>query len=216
LPEADLMILAVRDDAIAEVAAELAPYADAVESVVHLSGLTPVDALDAFERQMLGSFHPLQTLPTPEAGAARLTGAWVAISAREDYLADRLFELATSVGMHGFELDDAEKALYHAAAASAANFPLAALSMSRRLFEAAGVPFDAAGPLVQAIVTNAFEMGPEAALTGPIARADVGTVAAQLAAVREHAPELAADFAALARVTAAVAGTSEEIDEVLE
>ncbi|NIR35990.1 MAG: DUF2520 domain-containing protein, partial [Actinobacteria bacterium] len=110
--------------------------------------------------------------------------------AREDYLADRLFELATSIGMHGFELDDSDKALYHAAAAAAANFPLAALAMSRNLFEAAGVPFDAAGPLVEAIVANAFEMGPADALTGPIARGDVGTVAAQLAAIRDAAPDL--------------------------
>jgi predicted short-subunit dehydrogenase-like oxidoreductase (DUF2520 family) len=88
--------------------------------------------------------------------------------------------------------------------------------MSRSLFEAAGVPFGAAGPLVEAIVANAFEMGPADALTGPIARGDVGTVAAQLAAIREAAPDLAADFVALVRVTAAVAGTSDEIERMLE
>ena len=64
---------------------------------------------------MLGSFHPLQTLPDPEIGATRLGGAWVAITADSDLFADRLFALAASIGMHPFELDDAAKPLYHAA-----------------------------------------------------------------------------------------------------
>lgn len=215
LPAADLLLLAVRDDAIGEVAAALAPNAGAVEAVVHLSGLTTTDALDAFDGPMIGSFHPLQTLPTPEVGAERLAGAWVAITAREDFLADRLFEVATSLGMHGFELEDDAKAAYHAAAAAAANFPLAALAMSRRLLEEVGVPFEAAEPLVRAIVDNAFSMGPEAALTGPVARGDVATVAAQIAAVRAVAPDLVADFVAMARATAAVAGTADLMGEVL-
>jgi predicted short-subunit dehydrogenase-like oxidoreductase (DUF2520 family) len=212
LPPADLLVLAVRDDAISEVASLLAPHVGVVESVVHLSGLTPVAALESFSGQMIGSFHPLQTLPTPEVGAARLVGSWVAITTREDYLADRLFEMATSAGMHGFELDDDAKAVYHAAAAAAANFPLAALAMSKRLFDSANVPFEAAAPLVQAVVENAFAMGPVQALTGPIARGDVGTVRAQLAAVRDAAPDLVDDFVAYVRATARVAGTGEEME----
>ena len=214
LPAADLLVLAVRDDAITEVAERLAPVADGVGAVIHLSGLTALSALDAFEGPMTGSFHPLQTLPTPEAGAARLEGAWVAITAREDYLADRLFELAASLGMHGFELDDADKPVYHAAAAASANFPLAALAMSKRLFDAAGVPFEAAGPLVRAIVHNALELGPSDALTGPVARGDVGTVRAQMDAVADAAPDLLEDFVAFVRATARAAGTQDRFGEV--
>lgn len=215
LPEADLAVLAVRDDAIREVAARLAPHAAAVGAVVHLSGLTSIDALAVFEGPMIGAFHPLQTLPTPETGAVRLEGAWVGITTREDFLADRLFELAASLGMRGFELDDDAKAVYHAAAAAAANFTLAALDMADRLFAAAGVPFEAAAPLVRAIVDNAFDLGPTAALTGPIARGDVGTVRAQVEAVRAVDPELAEAFVALARVTASAAGTTDEMMAVL-
>lgn len=215
LPSADLLVIAVRDDAIADVANRLAPHATEVEGAIHLSGLTPTTALSVFDGPYVGAFHPLQTLPTPEAGAARLAGAWVAITSPDDWFADRLFELARSLGMHGFALEDDDKALYHAAAAAAANFPLAALSMARRLFEAAGVPFEAAHPLVDAIVGNAFDLGPEGALTGPIARGDVRTVRAQLAAIGAAAPDLLDDFVALARATAAVAGTSEEMGEAL-
>jgi predicted short-subunit dehydrogenase-like oxidoreductase (DUF2520 family) len=216
LPEADLMVIAVRDDAIADVAAHLAPLASGVRATVHLSGLTPVIALQPLASTCaIGSLHPLQTLPDPDAGAARLDGAWVAVTGDDDMLSDDLFRLARSIGAHPFELPDDAKALYHAAAAAAANYPLAALAMSRRLFEAAGVPFEAAAPLVRAVVSNAFEFGPEASLTGPIARGDVGTVAGQRTAVEESVPDLAEDFLSFGRAVARVAGTTEEFGEVL-
>ncbi|OFW65603.1 MAG: hypothetical protein A2Z12_02200 [Actinobacteria bacterium RBG_16_68_21] len=215
LPAADLLLIAVRDDAIGEVAARLGGHAPGTGGAVHLSGLTPVDALAAIGDLPLGSFHPLQTLPNPENGAARLAGAWIAVTSEDDLLADRLFALAASIGAHPFEVADEAKPLYHAAAAAAANFPLAAWSMARRLFEAAGVPFEVAGPLVQAVLDNAFTLGPEAALTGPVARGDVGTVAAQLAAVRGAVPDLEEDFAAMVVAVARVAGTLDEIGPAL-
>ena len=87
--------------------------------------------------------------------------------------------------------------------------------MSRRLFEAAGVGFGVAEPLVRAAVENALALGPEAALTGPVARGDAGTVAAQVAAVRHGAPDLAEAFIALARAAAHIAGTEDAIEEAL-
>jgi predicted short-subunit dehydrogenase-like oxidoreductase (DUF2520 family) len=217
MPEADLLVIAVRDDAIEEVAVHLAPLAGEVRGAVHLSGLTSLEALEPFMGICaVGSFHPLQTLPDPESGAVRLEGAWLAVTSDDDLLSDDLFRLATSMGAHPFELPDDSKALYHAAAAAAANYPLAALAMSRRLFEAAGVPFDAAGPLVRAVVDNAFALGPEAALTGPIARGDVGTVAGQRAAVEAAVPELMEDFLAMGRAVARVSGTTDLFGEVLQ
>ena len=215
IPACDLLVLAVRDDAIGEVAAAIGSLPDSVPRAVHVSGLTPVGVLVPLRPASIGSFHPLQTLPSPEAGRARLAGAWAAVTSSDNELADRLFALATSIGMHPFELADSNKALYHAAAAASSNYPLAALALASRLFEAAGVPFEAAGPLIRAVVDNALAMGPEAALTGPIARGDVGTVAAQLASVRAAVPEMAEHFAAIGRATAAVAGTTEEFEEVL-
>ena len=218
LPPADLLLVSVRDDAITEVGGRLAPIAGGVEGAVHLSGLAPASALSALTPAGLaiGSFHPLQTLPTPEAGAERLEGAWVGVTTNDDLLADRLFSLASSLGMRPFHLDGDAKALYHAAAAAAANYPLAALSMAERLFEESGVPFAAAGPLIEAVVGNALAMGPQNALTGPIARGDVGTVRSQVAAVRLATPDIAADFEAMVRVTARVAGTAEVMESALQ
>lgn len=208
---ADVVLVAVRDDAIAEVAAQL-DLRD-IGGVVHLSGAAPVAVLRPIADRGIptGSFHPLQTLPTPEAGAARLAGAWVGITAPEP-LHSLLHELAASIGTQPFHLDDDVKPLYHAAAAASANFPLAALAVARDLFAAARVPWEASRPLVGAIIANAYSMGPREALTGPIARGDVGTVAAQLAAVAEGAPEWEEAFRHLIAVTAAVAGRTADFE----
>jgi len=215
LPPGGLLVVAVRDDAIGEVARRLAGRAGSIGGAVHLSGLKPVAVLDPLAGPPLGSFHPLQTLPTPEAGAARLGGAWVAITSTDNAFADRLFSFAASLGAHPFEVEDDAKPLYHAAATAAANFTLAALSMSKELFLAAGVDFEVAAPLIRAVVDNAIAMGPGDALTGPAARGDVGTVRDQMEAVRSAAPHLAGDFAAMVRATARVAGTSAVIEDAL-
>jgi len=216
LPPAHLLVIAVPDRAIAEVAEHLAPLAGAVRGAVHLSGLTPVGALAPLAPQCpIGSFHPLQTLPNPRDGAARLKGAWVAVTCADDGLFQRLVSLAKTMGCLPFSLADDRKALYHAAASAAANYPVAALAMARRLFEAAGVGFGVAEPLVRAAMENALTLGPEAALTGPVARGDAGTVAAQIEAVRRGAPDLAEAFVALVRATAHLAGTEAAIEEAL-
>jgi predicted short-subunit dehydrogenase-like oxidoreductase (DUF2520 family) len=207
IPPVDLIVIAVSDRAIEAVAGEVAPIArNAAASAVHLSGATPVSALAAFGDLgvTIGSFHPLQTMPTPELGAQRLAGAWVAVTADEP-LRSTLHDLAGTVGLHPFDLRDDDRAAYHAAAAAAANFPIAALAVAQRLFETTGVPFDAARPLVDAVVANAFEFGPQASLTGPIARGDTETVDLQVRAVRETSPDLAAAFESMVDATAAVA-----------
>jgi predicted short-subunit dehydrogenase-like oxidoreductase (DUF2520 family) len=216
LPAADLLLVAVSDAAIAGVAERLAPYAAAVRGAVHLSGLTPVGVLRPLSAHCpVGSFHPLQTLPNPRDGRERLRGAWVAITSEDDGLFRLLVELAQSIGCRPFALADERKALYHAAASAAANYPVAALALARRLFEAAGVGFGVAEPLVRAAIDNALRLGPEDALTGPVARGEAGTVRAQVEAVAAEVPDLAADFAALARVTAHLAGTGADIEDAL-
>lgn len=209
----DLRIIAVADDAIGDVVASR--DADRTVPTVHVSGSVGVDVLEPLRPAPIGSFHPLQTLPDPESGAERLAGAWIAVTADEP-LAGILDGLAESLGAHPFRLADTDKALYHAAAAASANFTLAALGVAERLYREAGVPFEAAHPLVDAIVANAFRMGPSAALTGPIARGDVGTVERQLLAVADRSSAELAMFRDLARATARYVDAPPAMREVIQ
>jgi predicted short-subunit dehydrogenase-like oxidoreductase (DUF2520 family) len=211
----DLAIIAVTDDAIAVVAAGIAAHGPTVHTV-HISGAVPVSALDPISDTgvQVGSLHPLQTLPDPQRGAEQLAGAWMAVTAHEP-LRTVLNDFVISLACRPFDLSDDAKPLYHAGAAAAANYTLTTLHLALALFEAAGVPFEAARPLVETIVANAFEMGPAEALTGPVARGDAETVARQIAAIREQIPQAEEVFIDLARATAAIAGTSATIDEAL-
>ena len=211
----DLRIIAVPDDVIPEIAVVVADLAAPVPTV-HVSGAVPVAALGpiASTGVQIGSLHPLQTLPDAERGAASLEGAWMAITAHEP-LRSQLHDLAASLGCRPFDLDDQVKPLYHAAAAAAANYTLTTLDLALALFEAAGVPFEAAHPLIEAIIENAFDLGPAGALTGPVARGDAATVSRQIEAIRERVPRAEQLFLDLTRSTARLAGTTDEIEPVL-
>ena len=217
LGSGDLLVIAVRDSQIREVAGMIASGIRGFGAAVHLSGLAPVDTLASIEAAGLaiGSFHPLQTLPTPQVGAARLSGAWIGVTADEP-LRSGLHSFAVSLGARPFDLPDDAKALYHAAAAAAANFPLAALTMAHDLFRTAGVPFEAARPLVEAVVANAFELGPRAALTGPVARGDSATVAAQLRAVRNAEADWLGPFEVFVEVLAGLVGRGVQFSELID
>lgn len=216
LGSGDLIVVATNDVAIEAVASVLRdPSGHA--SAVHLSGFVAVDALRPLADAGLavGSFHPLQTFPTAEAGADRLAGAHVAVTADEP-LRTTLNELAVSLGAVPFDLEDGAKALYHAAASASANFPIAAFTMAADLFAEAGVPFEAARPLVEAVVANAFELGPRASLTGPVSRGDIETITGQLEAVLEAAPEWLPGFIGFVRELARISGRREQVADLLE
>jgi predicted short-subunit dehydrogenase-like oxidoreductase (DUF2520 family) len=181
-PAADLVVIATPDSAIAGAAGELAPSLRPGALVVHLSGASTLHQLDAAlvarPDVEVGSLHPLQSLPSGEAGADRLAGSWCAIDGSPG--AERV---ARSLGMRPFRLDPADRAGYHAAACVASNHLVALLGQVERLAANAGVPFDAFLPLVRGTLDNVADLGPAAALTGPVARGDDETVARHLDAL---------------------------------
>jgi predicted short-subunit dehydrogenase-like oxidoreductase (DUF2520 family) len=180
--------------------AEIAPAARAVAGaapfVGHTSGATPLTAMAPAEAALFG-LHPLQSFTGEESlEAFRRAGCAIAgTSADALALAGRLAE---DLGMTAFEIDDDGRAAYHAAASVASNFVVTVEAAAERIAAGAGLqPPEARAllaPLVRRTVHNWAELGPERALTGPVARGDDETVAAQRAAVEEAAPELLALF----------------------
>jgi predicted short-subunit dehydrogenase-like oxidoreductase (DUF2520 family) len=187
-PEAELVLLCVPDQVIGEVAAGVAvgPW------IAHVSGATRLGALDPHERRF--SAHPLQTL-TRERGPEQLDGAWGAISGETDDALDRARWLAETLGLRPFEVADADRTLYHAAAVIGGNFVVTLWRIATRLLEEVGAPPEAIVPLMSRTIENGFD------LTGPIARGDWTTVDAHLAALEERDPDLAPLYRALAEAT---------------
>ena len=172
----DLLVLAVPDRAIAEVAAAVDPDPDTV--VVHLAGSLGLDVLAGHPRP--AALHPLVALPDPETGAARLAdGAWFAVAG--DPLVERV---VADLGGHAFTVADEDRTRYHAAAVIASNHLVALLGQVERVAPP-GVPLEAFLALVRGTVDNVDALGPAAALTGPVARGDWATVERHLAALPE-------------------------------
>lgn len=188
LADAELVLLAVPDSAIAGVAGQvpIGPW------VAHISGATSLSALAPHARRF--SVHPLQTL-TRDRGPEQLDGAWAAVTAETDEALGAARWLAETLGLHYFELADADKPLYHAGAAMASNFLVTLHAAAARLLEASGAPPEALVPLMTRTIENGF------VLTGPIARGDWSTVDAHLHALEERAPDLVPLYRALAEAT---------------
>jgi predicted short-subunit dehydrogenase-like oxidoreductase (DUF2520 family) len=186
---AELVLLCVPDRAIAEVARAIEPG----PWVAHVSGATPLAALDPHERRF--SVHPLQTF-TLGRGPEQLDGAWAAVTGETEEARALGRELAQSIGLRPFDLADGARTLYHAGAAIASNYLVTLYRAASRLFEDAGAPPEALVPLMTRTIENGFE------LTGPISRGDWAVVDAHLAALQEDHPELEPMYRVLAEATA--------------
>ena len=186
--EPELVLLCVPDRAIAAVAGEL----EAGPWVAHVSGATPLAALDPHVRRL--GLHPLQTF-TRARGAEQLDGAFAAVTAETDDARELGFWLARTLGLEPFALADSKRDAYHAGAAVASNYLVTLRRAAGSLLEAAGAPPHALDPLMRRTIENGFE------LTGPIARGDWETVEAHRTAIRRERPELEPMYAALAETT---------------
>ena len=187
----ELVLLCVPDRAIADVAAAtaLGPW------VAHVSGATPLAALEPHERRF--GLHPLQTF-TRDRGAEQLDGAFAAITAETED-ARRVGDwLARVLGLQPFPLADEQRATYHAGAAIASNYLVTLRRAAGSLLEAAGAPPEALDPLMRRTIENHFE------LTGPISRGDWATVDAHVSAIRSERPELEELYTSLADATKAL------------
>jgi predicted short-subunit dehydrogenase-like oxidoreductase (DUF2520 family) len=193
LPDvASHIIVAVTDRAIPEVADLLTASARTPRVVVHTCGASGIEPLAQLRRRgaSCGVMHPLQTVPDREHGAAALSGATFAIGgdALAVAWADRISAL---IGGRPMRVSDQGFPLYHAGAALAGNGAFALVEAAVALLAAAGVErsraLDALAPLCRRSLENALTIG-AAALTGPVARGDVDTVGAHLAAIRSRVP----------------------------
>jgi predicted short-subunit dehydrogenase-like oxidoreductase (DUF2520 family) len=189
--DVDAVLLCVPDASIAAAAALIPPG----PLVGHCSGATGLDVLAPHEAF---SLHPLMTVT---ASGAVFAGASAAVAGTTPRAEAFAVSLAGALGMRPFAVDDADRAAYHAAASIASNFLVTLQGAAERLAGTAGVDHEALVPLVRATVENWAALGSERALTGPVARGDVATVARQREAVADRTPDLLPLFDALVDAT---------------
>ncbi|MFB8075178.1 Rossmann-like and DUF2520 domain-containing protein [Streptomyces californicus] len=206
LARADLVLLTVPDDVLPTLVEGLAETGAVRpgQLLVHTSGRYGARALDPALRAgaLPLALHPAMTFTGTAVDVQRLAGCSFGVTAPEEL---RLAAEALVIEMGGEPewIAEESRPLYHAALALGANHLVTLVAQSMELLAKAGVsaPDRMLGPLLGAALDNALRSG-DAALTGPVARGDAGTVAAHIGELRTHAPQAVAGYVAMARTTA--------------
>jgi len=197
----DLVFVATPDDAISGVAGGVRWMPG--QSAVHCSGALSLDVLAPVAQAggHVGGFHPLQSFAA--TGINELTGVTVALEA-EPPLLGMLRTIARDLGAHSVVVPSEGKAAYHISGVLVSNYVVTLVKTATDLLKGLGISEiearEALLTLLQGTVNNMYTLGVPGALTGPIARGDVGTVEHHLAALVDK-PEARALYVTLAEQT---------------
>ncbi|HEX7183391.1 MAG TPA: DUF2520 domain-containing protein [Thermoanaerobaculia bacterium] len=205
----DLLLIAIADSAVAEVAAALAERPQAAV-VLHTSGSLDASALAPLHAggSAVGSLHPLKAFPHPLPDLGQARGVFFAVDG--DPPAKALaFRLAAAWEGVAAEVPPEARSLYHFAATLAAGGVVTLLALAQEIASRLGLPDTVMGGYLElcrgavAAAAEAHESGAPlgSALTGPAARGDRATVERHLEGLRALAPEKLPLVLALARET---------------
>jgi predicted short-subunit dehydrogenase-like oxidoreductase (DUF2520 family) len=203
---AHLVVLAVPDDALADLVAGLSATATFTpgQLVMHTSGAHGISVFEtAVQSDIVPlALHPAMTFTGTTLDLERLPDCCFGVTTVD--LARPLGEaLVIEMGGDPVWVAEADRVIYHAALAHGANHLVTLVAQSLQLLGEAGVedPSRVLEPLLTAALSNTLRVG-DAALTGPVARGDAGTVAEHVAMLRQVAPDIRPTYLALASATA--------------
>ena len=182
LPDADWVILAVRDDAITAVAEAFAPYGQNA-LVTHTSGGTAGAVLAPyFERY--GVFYPLQSFSLEHTPVWSKIPFCVDAQSNEDVLF--LKKIAKTIGNLVYRVNDEQRALLHVAAVFANNFANRCFAIAEKILDEKDLPFELLHPLMEETLAKALQDSPARMQTGPAMRGDIDTVNRHLKLLAEN------------------------------
>jgi predicted short-subunit dehydrogenase-like oxidoreductase (DUF2520 family) len=203
--ESELVLLAVPDDVLRPLVSGLADT-DAWQPgqlVAHTSGAQGIGVLDpAAARGVLAlALHPVMTFTGRPEDLDRLSGATFGVTA-QDELRPVAESLVVEMGGEPVWVPESARPLYHASLTIASNHLVTLVNDALGLLAEAGVsePVRLVAPLLSASLDNVLRLG-DAALTGPVVRGDVATVARHVATLTRQAPEVLPSYLAMARRT---------------
>ncbi|SHH21848.1 Predicted oxidoreductase, contains short-chain dehydrogenase (SDR) and DUF2520 domains [Jatrophihabitans endophyticus] len=214
---ADLVLLAVPDDALRGLVAGLADTDGwrTGQLVAHTSGAQGVGVLDpAAARGVLAlALHPVMTFTGRPEDLDRLTGAPFGVTSPEE-LRPVAESLVLEMGGEPVWVPEPARALYHAALSVASNHLVTLVNDATSLLDGVGVaePARLVAPLLSASLDNVLRLG-DAALTGPVVRGDVETVRRHVTTLAADGPQVLPAYLAMARRTAERAHASGRLSD---
>ncbi|HNW33514.1 MAG TPA: DUF2520 domain-containing protein [Candidatus Ozemobacteraceae bacterium] len=198
-----LLVLAVSDDALADLAGQLARFDLSGRVIIHASGCLGLDHLAPATRAggIAACVHPLMTLSWNADGPNPLEGSPCGVACPDHRWKRILSAWLRKAGNPCFPLVNGARPLYHASAVLACAglaqvFSTAALELSKGLGIAVSEARYLLAPLARRTLTMHTAAGAISG-TGPWARGDRQTTALHLAALREENSKAAALYEAL-------------------
>lgn len=207
LRSCDLVVIAVSDDAIVPVVADIARFVTATSApfIFHVSGRSGAAILDPLRiaGALTAAIHPAMTFTgDPQNEVARMASARFAITGSSTDGATQARQVVRLLDGRAVEIDEAHRPLYHAALCHAANHLVTLISGASEALTRAGVddPHALLAPLVRAALENSLAQG-FGALSGPLLRGDGETIGGHLVALERDCPELVPAYRAMACAT---------------
>ena len=173
LAEADLYIISVSDDAIAEISSQL-PFENRL--VAHTSGSVSINALDPKNRKAV--FYPLQTFSKNRATDFKVIPICIETEWESDF--DLVQKTAESISGKVFPISSEQRKAIHVSAVFVNNFVNHLYKIGNDICNEHQVPFEILQPLIRETAEKITTLSPKDAQTGPAKRNDIQTINAQL------------------------------------
>lgn len=182
LPEADVYIIAVKDDALEDVAKQMSGNIPDDAVVLHTAGTLPLSLITPYFRHS-GVLYPMQTFSRNKAVEMKSVPFFVeGVDAEADAVAR---ELAESLSDSVYELSSEQRRHLHLSAVWACNFVNHCYAQSASVLSEIGVPFSVMLPLIDETARKVHEMPPADAQTGPAARGDENVMQMQMQLIKD-------------------------------
>ena len=184
----------------------------------HMSGALSAEVLLPLREKgsIICSFHPLQSFADVEQALINLPGSFFTIQG-DDGAINLAHKIIRDLKGEAFTIQSKDKPLYHMGAVIASNYLVSLIHSALSIYGSIGIQEDRALqallPLIRGTLSNIEQLGPEKALTGPIARGDSGTVREHLMASAKLHHSCTELYKALGTYTVRVASEKGSIDK---
>lgn len=189
------IFITTSDDAIQSICEKISQEGSIApgKKVIHMSGAGGLDLLSAAKNAgaYVGSIHPLQSFADVEGAINNIPGSTFGITTNDE-IKDWAVRIVEDIGGISFFISEADKPVYHAAACMASNYLTTLIHTVQEIYMSLGLTRDAAiqafWPLVRGTIKNIEMKGTVSALTGPVARGDIGTISKHLQTLHDKLP----------------------------
>ncbi|MEY3343376.1 MAG: hypothetical protein RL090_1060 [Bacteroidota bacterium] len=179
LPDVDLILIAVNDDATKEIAKQLGK---SKAILAHTSGSVALS--DLIRKRKAGVFYPLETLTGKRNTSFKKIP--ICIEATDEKSLQQLLSVAKSISDEVYVMDSLSRLALHSAAVFTNNFTNHLLGVADEIAQTNGFPFEILHKLAVTTIRNAFAEKPRAVQTGPAKRNDQKTIRKHLAFLKNN------------------------------